>query len=980
MSTRPDVLITAFANGEVRAAGSNAPVMLDALDHAWIVVGGEMDVFAVPVHAGQIAGPREFVFHVETGAVLFGCGTDPESGMTLVAVGGSDSAVMPIALDVVHEYVKHYPVEGVAHVEQFIRTISSAFGERSAPRLDVIADGPDEPVLRSGGVIGSRRDVVWLTLESGAVALLGEPDLAWAPGAPPFPLAPGSWLSGDSDLGLGARLTAITVDELIARDQLWPSLTRFQFWVLNWAMLVVAQQRNSRATRLVARVDADHDSRRNALISLAAMLTPGEGRSDRKAGLPLLAAMQMVGDTQGITFRAPRPGLNVADPYGAAREIAHASSIGQRRVKLTAGWWHHDVGPLLGFIEMRSMTIGTSVNDGDEIELLPVALLPNAVGAYEIVNTETGSRSQMTDVLAQHVAVFGVQFYRGLPSVMIGVRELWRFATFGIINDTRLIVAVGVAGAAVGLLLPLVTGYLFDDVIPSADGGALANVFAALVVATLAASAFEITRAVAVIRVHTRLGTSMQMAVLNRLLHLPATFHRKYASGDLGLRALGINTISKQLGSATLSGVLSSMASATSFVLLFYYSIPLALLATLLVGMNMSVSIAVSRLAMNNARAYQKATGKLSALVLKIRVSATESRAFAKWTTDFKRQQELAFRVGLFTMHVYVLNVMLEIIGSLAIFWLYAKLSAPPNVGLTTGRFLAFSAAFGTFLAAGATLSGVVVSLVQMVPTWERGKPILDALPEVDAMRPDPGEITGRIEVSHVNFAYSAEGPAILHDVSLDAKPGEFIALVGPSGSGKSTLLRILLGFDAPQAGSVRFDGHELSAVDVSAVRRQIGVVLQSATLTAGDIYSNIVGASSLTRADAWEAARKAGLESDLKAMPMGMATIVSEGGGGISGGQRQRLLIARALVTRPRMLFFDEATSALDNRSQSVVSDSVDQLHATRIVVAHRLSTIRNADRIFVLDAGRVVEAGSYDELMANNGLFARMAARQEA
>ena len=240
--------------------------------------------------------------------------------------------------------------------------------------------------------------------------------------------------------------------------------------------------------------------------------------------------------------------------------------------------------------------------------------------------------------------------------------------------------------------------------------------------------------------------------------------------------------------------------------------------------------------------------------------------------------------------------------------------------------------------------------------------------------------LPGRIEVTQLKFAYANDGPVILHDVSLDIPAGSFVALVGPSGSGKSTLLRLLLGFETAQSGSIRFDGHELSTVDVSAIRRQIGVVLQTASLTPGDILSNIVGASAHGLEDAWEAARMAGMEDDLRAMPMGMHTLVSEGGGALSGGQRQRLLIARALISRPRLLFFDEATSALDNRTQRIVSESIEQLHATRVVVAHRLSTIRHADRIVVLEHGRIVESGSYDALMANDGLFARMARRQEA
>jgi ABC-type bacteriocin/lantibiotic exporter with double-glycine peptidase domain len=270
--------------------------------------------------------------------------------------------------------------------------------------------------------------------------------------------------------------------------------------------------------------------------------------------------------------------------------------------------------------------------------------------------------------------------------------------------------------------------------------------------------------------------------------------------------------------------------------------------------------------------------------------------------------------------------------------------------------------------------------LYQVLPAYERARPILTTLPEVDPSKTDPGELSGAIEVDHVSFRYQPGGPLVLDDVSLHCRPGEFIALVGPSGSGKSTLLRLLLGFDTPEAGAILYDGRDLATLDIRAVRRQIGSVLQNGRLMSGDIFTNIVGSSTLTLDDAWEAARMAGLEEDIKLMPMGMNSYISEGGGTLSGGQRQRLMIARAIVTRPRILFFDEATSALDNRTQEIVSQSLQNLAATRVVIAHRLSTIVNADRIYVLQHGRVVETGTYRELMQRRGVFAQLARRQIA
>jgi ATP-binding cassette subfamily C protein len=299
---------------------------------------------------------------------------------------------------------------------------------------------------------------------------------------------------------------------------------------------------------------------------------------------------------------------------------------------------------------------------------------------------------------------------------------------------------------------------------------------------------------------------------------------------------------------------------------------------------------------------------------------------------------------------------------------------------LSTGDFLAFNAAYGVFLAAMQAMGDASINLAQILPIYERMRPILEEESEVDDSKAAPAKLRGNIDISHVSFRYAEDAPLVLKDVTLSIEPGQFVAFVGGSGSGKSTLMKVMLGFLRAEQGGIYYDGQDLSTLDVRMVRQQLGVVLQESRLLPADIYRNIVGSSSRTVAEAWEAARKAGLAEDLKKLPMGMHTYVSEGGGGFSGGQKQRLMIARALVHNPRILYLDEATSALDNKTQAMVTESMDNLQATRVVIAHRLSTIANADKICYLDKGKLVEMGTYDELMELDGLFAQLARRQLA
>ena len=372
-----------------------------------------------------------------------------------------------------------------------------------------------------------------------------------------------------------------------------------------------------------------------------------------------------------------------------------------------------------------------------------------------------------------------------------------------------------------------------------------------------------------------------------------------------------------------------------------------------------------------NSRTFQLIGG-----VTKLRSSASEDRAFAYWADAFGkgRQQSVAIRAAQNKLTAF--NAAYTVIGSVLAFFVVGELLR----GLSVATFLAFNVAFFQVLASTLQLSTTVMLGVTIAPLLEGVRPIIAAAPENTETAEDPGELTGAIEVSHVSFSYEEDGPEVLHDVTFKASAGEFVGVVGQSGSGKSTLLRLLLGFEAPSAGAILYDEQDLGNLDAVSVRRQFGVVLQNGTLFQGDILSNIIGSGLYTYEDAWEAVKACGMEDDINQMPMQLQTMLSDGGSTLSGGQRQRLLIARAIVARPRILFLDEATSALDNRSQEIVTESLRRLNATRIVIAHRLTTIRDADRIIVMEAGRIVESGNYDELMAREGMFHALARRQIA
>jgi ATP-binding cassette subfamily C protein len=673
----------------------------------------------------------------------------------------------------------------------------------------------------------------------------------------------------------------------------------------------------------------------------------------------------MVGEKIGIEFRSPGNARNsIEDPLDA---MTRASRIWKRQVLLKGDWWKKDNGPLLGFLE-----------EGET----PVALLPLSPWGYEIHNPVDGSRSKVTYETVNNLNPHAYSFYPSLPDRALTGWDLLRIGTRGAVYDGFTVLLMGMLGGLVGLAAPIMTGIIVDTFIPDGARSQLLQMANILFACALAIAAFEVTKTVALIRIESKMDASVQAGIMCRLLSLPAPFFRSFTAGDLADRAMGINAIRQLASGVAVQSLISGVFSFFYLGLMFWYDVRLSLAAA---GMAMAV-ITVTCIGAYSLvqlqRSLSEVHGKISGMVLqfvtgisKIRLSGTEGRAFAVWAGKFGEQKRIAFRAGIISNILSSFNAAFPILSLMVIFaWL---VMGKPGT-LSAGGFLAFNAAFVGFQMAMLQMSSTLISVLCVVPLYERARPILETLPEVDSNKKSPGELTGDIELSHVSFRYSSDGPLVLDDISLHIRTGEFIAFVGSSGSGKSTLLRLLLGFEIPETGTIYYDGKNLSDFNVKEMRRQVGVVLQSGKIMAGDIFRNITGSSNLTLDDAWEAARMAGLDSEISRMPMGMHTVLSAGGGTLSGGQRQRLLIARAIVHKPRIVFFDEATSALDNITQSIVTKSLEQLRTTRVVIAHRLSTIMGADRILVFEKGRIVQVGNYEQLITDGGPFAQFAKRQ--
>ncbi len=685
----------------------------------------------------------------------------------------------------------------------------------------------------------------------------------------------------------------------------------------------------------------------------------------------LLGAITTLGKVQNLTFNISNLATN-ADDNIHLDSICKQSAIRKREITLEVDWHKKCGQPFLGKLLTGENVAVFNLDDENK---------------WHWYDSSTAKINDVDTAFLENLTNKATIFYEPFPDKPITLKVLCNLAWKISREDVKRVFFLFLIIALLSSAVPIINSVIFSTVIPLADHILLMQICILAVGFALTKAIIEYLSSLLLLRIRNRLSYTLQACVWDRLLSAPLSLFKDYSIGDMTSRSLGIIQLSNTLNSTFLKTFMTSILIFPALVLMFYYS-PLFSAVMLLFILIMSCCFIIA------AFVGYKLQTEMSALVgemqgdivqyfaglSKIRATGTENQTLEHWSEKFSIQKKIYFKlsncekiISLLSSAIPIFTIIILIALSTFLFRYY-----PDNM-ITLSDFVAFSSALGIVSASFSSILMALIDAVAAIPLYQRLRPLLETMPEKNQWQGQIDDLKGNIDIKHVTFKYNTQQRTIVDNVSLKVNAGEFVAIVGESGSGKSTLLRLLLGFEKPLQGSISYDNLDLNQVNLRQLRSQIGVVLQDSKLIPDSIYKNIVaGSTSLSIDDAWQAAKKAGCHKDIEAMPMTMHTLVSGADGGLSGGQKQRILIARALVKNPKIIFFDEATSALDNNSQNIVRETISKLNITKILIAHRLSTVVDADRIVVLSGGKIIEQGTYEELLKANNLFAHLAKRQ--
>ena len=956
--------------------GVEEPLILNSSDKFWMVISGEVNVFYVRVdEKGEYLCGLKYLYSAKKGDLLFSL-LSPDCKEDIRLIVFSNEANL-LAINK-HELITidHFFLKGM--IDKWILRTSLKINSSNAPKAYNTFDNYNDFILNQNTIAYPSQGINWVSLIQGQLSIYSEHEAINSddPLQFPIPVCNKLWVKSLSEF---CELKLMSTREVLEDEiNFLISLQKLQAHFYSQLCKNIEINNLFENNTLNDKLIYQEEELKNTLEKIKSIVTGSKKKlqnSNNKKQNILYLTCQLIGEHAGFKFEVPKHfDSEIHNTNNHLYAIAQSSKVRIRKIILRDVWWKDENGHLLAFIK-----------ESNE----PVALIQKNATTYIIKNLSKGTEAIVNNEIAESLDPIGYMFFSGFDIKMDSIKKVLSFAMNGVKKDAKLLLVASFLGSLIGLLIPILSGMIYDDVIPTADKSIHLEIFTIMIIIALVSAGLQLTQGVLQMRVESKSSVNLQAGVMDYILRLPVTFYKKYTAGDLTNRVLSINSIRQILSNTLMTVVLSGAFSFVNLLLLFYYDSGLAWVGVGLALIAIGFMVVMGWLKLKYDREVSKYEGEIQGFLFeflsgisKIRITGGEKRIFSLWGDKFSKLKKLGFSSGSYQNFVEVFNSSYPLFTSILFFSFiyYTVLNSKDSGMLSVGSFMAFIISFNKFLSDSLRLSMAFISSLSVIPLYERVKPILEEKTESIEDSIDPGELMGEIELNSISFRYYEDQPLILKNVTFKIKPGEMVAFVGASGSGKSTIMRLLLGFEHPELGSIFYDGNTFDAMNKELTRRQIGVVLQNGSLMSGSIYQNIVGNSELTLEDAWDAARMAGMEDDIKNMPMEMHTFISEGAGTFSGGQRQRLMIARAIVHKPRLLFMDEATSALDNRTQNIVAESLDKLQATRIVIAHRLSTIKNADRIFVLEKGEIKESGTYDELIQMEGLFTELAKRQIA
>ena len=712
------------------------------------------------------------------------------------------------------------------------------------------------------------------------------------------------------------------------------------------------------------RKDKDREIFEDSILQMASVVVGKHGANALRD--EFIVTKEVIDDIlKYYHFRPVEIPDSIKDPEEQLEYALRPHGIMYREITLSGDWYKSSFGPMIAY----------RAEDG-----LPVVLLPKRFGGYYWYDAD-GTKISANKKTAGRLLPDALCFYSPLPPKKLGISDLFKYMKDCLNwSDYALIIGLTLAVTLTGMLLPRITKMLTGFVLESGNGIVLIGTAVFMLCVIVSSQMLASSRELAMARIRIKASLPMEAAMMSRLMSLPAPFFKRYSAGELASRSGAVNNLSTLMLGGVFSAGLTAIASLLYIRQIFDYAPTLGILALVITLFMLGMTLLTGFLKTKEEREYMKDEAKESGFsyaiisgIRKIKLSGAEKRAFARWAKIYAEGAEIKYNSPLLLKINSAILPAVALLGTLVTYYVAA------SSGVSPSSYLAFTAAYGTLTGAFTVFADAVIEAAQIRPILEMAEPILKTEPELAEEKEIVTKLSGSIELSNISFRYNETMPYILKDLDIKIKSGEYVAIVGRTGCGKSTLMRLLLGFETPDKGAVYYDRKDIRSLDLKSLRRKIGVVTQDGSLFSGSIFSNItVSSPQLTLDEAWEAAEKAGMADDIRAMPMGMHTFLSDEQGGVSGGQKQRLMIARAIAPKPRILLFDEATSALDNKTQKQVSDSLAQLKCTRVVIAHRLSTVKECDRILVLDDGRIAESGSFDELIEKGGIFAELVERQ--